>query len=580
MTPTTAPDEGMFVLVPVGGCLFDGLRDLGPGLEAAAFQRQGAQDLPPGLDQVQVGRVLGLEDELPARMEQAEQQHVRRTVGIEVVDDGIDALARRIDPGLDRAQEIDPVGRRAVLIGLGEGVAAGRLEGAENIAGDTAAAVIDLLPGSFGLGTRRPDELPAGMAPGLLRSHLVQADDYTACWRRRVELFDRPLIWALKSSVTSSPDALSRCKRVVDRSWVCPRLSPLAPMRSTTPHHLISGRERVPDQHPACTGTGSEAGGTSLLSGMVEPGGGMRSRAHLGHPRAAGLCADDRAIRLGPHGSLGRHEAGLYVSPDRDQQLTSEGDDGDTLDAPGGGADAIAIPARQRALGLMTQPQPGELDERLARAPVAGLADALLTARAAAGIGTGCQARIGRQVAAGGEVAVEDLRLQHGCELRADAFQPQQRRELGAALLARLRRARVAHGLDLGQVPQHELKAVELPADLRREPARQRAAVPGHEPGQTFAAIRPERLVVVDPLRRAQALDPVAEPQALLEQRPALAAEAALVLVLRRGRTHHGADLPLAAQPGHQGPQQRLRIQPIGLCAPGTAVDLQRGRVH
>ena len=144
----------------------------------------------------------------------------------------------------------------------------------------------------------------------------------------------------------------------------------------------------------------------------------------------------------------------------------------------------------------------------------------------------------------------------------------------------RRRRSRVAHGLDLGQVPQHEFEAVELPADLRREPARQRAAVPGHEPGQTFAAIRPQRLVVVDPLRRAQALDPVAEPQALLEQRPSLAAEAALVLVLRRGRTHHGADLPLAARPGHQGPQQRLRIQPIGLCAPGTAVDLQRARVH
>src|SRR3954470_11857318 len=48
----------------------------------------------------------------------------------------------------------------------------------------------------------------------------------------------------------------------------------------------------------------------------------------------------------------------------------------------------VAVPTRsryQRALGLMTQPQPGELDERLARAPVAGLADALLTARAAAG---------------------------------------------------------------------------------------------------------------------------------------------------------------------------------------------------
>src|SRR3954464_6501115 len=30
------------------------------------------------------------------------------------------------------------------------------------------------------------------------------------------EIPDSPLIWALKSSVTSSPDALSRCKRVVD----------------------------------------------------------------------------------------------------------------------------------------------------------------------------------------------------------------------------------------------------------------------------------------------------------------------------------------------------------------------------
>src|ERR671917_1201085 len=69
-----------------------------------------------------------------------------------------------------------------------------------------------------------------------------------------------PLIWALKSSVTSSPDALSRCKRVVDRSWICPRLSPLAPMRSTAPHHLISGRDRVPDQHPACNGNGLRGG--------------------------------------------------------------------------------------------------------------------------------------------------------------------------------------------------------------------------------------------------------------------------------------------------------------------------------
>ena len=129
-------------------------------------------------------------------------------MSIEVVEDGIDALARRIDPGLDRTQEIDPVGCRAVLIGLGEGLAAGRLEGAENIAGDTAAAVIDLLPGPFGLGTRRPDELLAWMALGLLRSPLIQADDYAACRRRRVELFDRPLFFA-KSGSTRAPNQVS-----------------------------------------------------------------------------------------------------------------------------------------------------------------------------------------------------------------------------------------------------------------------------------------------------------------------------------------------------------------------------------
>src|SRR3954453_14196031 len=206
--PPAAPEEGVLVLVPVRGGTLDGLFDLGPGLEASALQRQGAHDLPPGLDQVQVGRVLGLEDELPARMEHAEQKHVRRAVGIEVVDHCIDALARRIDPGLDRAQEIDPIGRRAALIGLGEGLAAGRLEGAENIAGDTAAAVIDLLPGPCGLGTRRPDELPARMALGLLRSHLVQADDYAASRRRRVELFDRPLFFA-KSGSTRAPNQVS-----------------------------------------------------------------------------------------------------------------------------------------------------------------------------------------------------------------------------------------------------------------------------------------------------------------------------------------------------------------------------------
>ncbi len=40
MTPPPAPDEGVPVLVPVGGGPRDGGFDLGPSLEATAFERQ------------------------------------------------------------------------------------------------------------------------------------------------------------------------------------------------------------------------------------------------------------------------------------------------------------------------------------------------------------------------------------------------------------------------------------------------------------------------------------------------------------------------------------------------------------
>jgi hypothetical protein len=98
--------------------------------------------------------------------------------------------------------------------------------------------------------------------------------------------FRAPLIWALKSSVTSSPDALSRCKRVVDWSWICPRLSPFAPLRSTAPHHLI-GRDRVPDQHPACNGNGLRGG---------------RDQSFERHGRARGRNAVTRPPRTSPRG--------------------------------------------------------------------------------------------------------------------------------------------------------------------------------------------------------------------------------------------------------------------------------------
>src|ERR1700751_2480105 len=76
--PSAAPDGGVLVLVPVRGGAPDGLFSLRPSLEAAPFESQRAQDLPLRLDQVQVGRILGLEYELPARVGQSGGEHVWR----------------------------------------------------------------------------------------------------------------------------------------------------------------------------------------------------------------------------------------------------------------------------------------------------------------------------------------------------------------------------------------------------------------------------------------------------------------------------------------------------------------------
>src|SRR3954462_14330075 len=134
MSPTASPDEGMLVLIPVSGGAFNRLLDLGPGFKPATFQSQGAEHLPPWLDQVEVGCILGLKDELPAGMEQAEQQYVRRAVSAEIVSYRIDRLDCGIDPGLDLAQEVDPVGCSSAIIRVSKGRAVGRLEGSENVA--------------------------------------------------------------------------------------------------------------------------------------------------------------------------------------------------------------------------------------------------------------------------------------------------------------------------------------------------------------------------------------------------------------------------------------------------------------
>jgi hypothetical protein len=75
---------------------------------------------------------------------EGEQEHVDGAMDVQVVEDRVDSLRLGRDPDLDLLQEVDPVGDRAPVVGLGEGVAGGRPEGAED-ASLAAPAVVDLL---------------------------------------------------------------------------------------------------------------------------------------------------------------------------------------------------------------------------------------------------------------------------------------------------------------------------------------------------------------------------------------------------------------------------------------------------
>jgi hypothetical protein len=113
VTPTPAPNEGVFVRVPILRNTRDSLLNFHPGVEPSPLQSQRAQDFPPWLDQVQIGRVFWLEDNLPAGMGQVEQEHIEGPVDIEVVHHSIDPLGGGVDPALDPAQPFDRLRSRS-----------------------------------------------------------------------------------------------------------------------------------------------------------------------------------------------------------------------------------------------------------------------------------------------------------------------------------------------------------------------------------------------------------------------------------------------------------------------------------
>src|SRR3546814_9568252 len=126
------------------------------------------------------------------------------------------------------------------------------------------------------------------------------------------------------------------------------------------------------------------------------------------------------SIRLRFHGYALRHGAGLDVAPECDEELARHGDDRDPAGTPSQGTDAIPEPPGKRALWLVAQPEPGELDEGRPRAWVPCAADAPVPIHRPALMRHRRHSDIDRELTASAESAIEDLARQHGCEVVAE----------------------------------------------------------------------------------------------------------------------------------------------------------------
>src|SRR3712207_6811389 len=129
-----------------------------------------------------------------------------------------------------------------------------------------------------------------------------------------------------------------------------------------------------------------------------------RGRSGLSGMRHPGILVASGALH---RGALDDH-AGGHVLPERDQELPGESHDRDLLHAPAIAPDPIAVPACERRVRLVPEPQPRHLDDDRAQPRVAGLRHVLLVVDPPAPPRRRRQTRVGRDLPTIVEVPEQD----------------------------------------------------------------------------------------------------------------------------------------------------------------------------
>jgi hypothetical protein len=220
------------------------------------------------------------------------------------------------------------------------------------------------------------------------------------------------------------------------------------------------------------------------------------------------------------YGRALRYEANLEKLPKGDRQSPSQRDDADFAAAHASTGEPLPPPSRQRALRLVAQPRPGQLDQRLPRELCPGLADAAIPADIAARVRDRRQADERRQMSSRFETAVIDLGNQKERGCRADPAEGDQTLcfVLGRKWACRLNEGRLTIEFDFGDQLLDDFVAAEEPTDLSPQIRR-------HWPSVTSAVL----VEIGDPssayplagdhnaVQCAQAFDPSDKPCALVD---------------------------------------------------------------
>ena len=208
MPSAPPPHIRMAMRIPVGRGGGNGGFDRLPRQKLAAFEGQRLQRFPPRFNQVEVGGIAGLKDELPARMRQIEEQDIIRFMHHHVVQNDIHPLYGGRNRCVHLVQKVDEVRRGAPHVGGGQRFARRRLEGPKHLPRSGTPPILQLLrrtPSRSACGWPWAHQRTSRMRTRRQWPHFVDAHHYTVGRWGRIAGVNGPLFLA-KSGSTRSPN--------------------------------------------------------------------------------------------------------------------------------------------------------------------------------------------------------------------------------------------------------------------------------------------------------------------------------------------------------------------------------------